>query len=97
MQAKDWHFDVDKYLNPFIPRNRLSRLPNGISWFLGHRDRPIAPIGNLLVAGWACLGAFVGVIAIEVVFMIPAIKDLGGPLLIASFVGAQSSVHMDSW
>lgn len=85
--AKNWHFDVDEYLNPFIPRNRLHRLPKPIANILGSRDHPREQIGNLLVAAWACLGAFVGVIIIEATFMIPAIKDHGVPLLIASFVG----------
>lgn len=86
-EAKDWHFDVDKHLNPYVPRNRLYRLPKPIANFLGSRDHPRIQIGNLLVAGWACLGAFIGVIVIEAVFMIPAIKDHGVPLLITSFVG----------
>lgn len=85
-EAKDLHFDVDKYLNPYLPRNRLYRLPKPVSSFLGSRDRPREQIGNLLVAGWACLGAFIGVIIIEATFMIPAIKDHGVPLLVASFV-----------
>ncbi len=85
-EAKDWHFDVDKYLNPYIPRNLIYRLPKPLSHFLGHRDRPRAGIGNIIVAGWALLGAFVGVAVIEAAFMASPIKDHGVPLLIGSFV-----------
>ena len=85
-EAKDWRFDVDKYLNPYIPRNLVYRLPKPLSHFLGHRDRPRTGIGNIIVAGWALLGAFVGVAVIEAAFMAPSIKDHGVPLLIGSFV-----------
>ena len=45
----------------------------------------------MLIAGWAFLGAFVGIITIEAVLMIPAIHDHGVPIVIASFVSR--SVH----
>ena len=85
-ELKDWHFDVDNYLKPYIHRNVVHRLPRPLSHFLGHRDGPHKEIGNILVAGWALLGAFVGVAVIEAVFMVPAIKHHGVPLLVASFV-----------
>lgn len=86
LEVKDWQLDVDKYINSYLPRNCIHLLPKPLSHFLGHRDTPRRQIGNLLVAGWAFLGAFVGVIVIEATFMIPAIHDHGVPLLIASFV-----------
>ena len=85
-KARDWHIDVDTHLNPYIPRNLVHRLPRSISHFLGHRDRPRTQIGNILVAGWALLGAFAGVVGVEAVFMAPIIKSHGAPLLITSFV-----------
>ena len=85
-EAKDWHIDIDKYLRPFVPRNLVHKLPRPLSHFLGHRDRAGTRIGNVLVAAWALLGAFVGVAVIEAAFMAPVIKDHGVPLLIASFV-----------
>lgn len=84
--AKDWHLDIDSYINPYVPRNLIYRLPTPISHFLGHRDRPRQPVGNLLVAAWSFLGAFVGIAVIEAVFRIPALHEHGTPLLIASFV-----------
>ena len=85
-KAKDWHIDIDKYLRPYIPRNLVRKLPRPLSHFLGHRDKAGTRIGNVLVAAWALLGAFVGVAVIEAAFMAPVIKDHGVPLLIASFV-----------
>lgn len=85
-EAKDWHIDVDKRLNPYIPQNLAHRLPRPISHFLGYRDRPRTGIGNILVAGWALIGAFVGVVVLEAAFMASVFKDHGVPLLIASFV-----------
>ncbi len=79
-----WNFDVDPWLNRYIPRNRLDRLPAPISRFLGHGQRK--PIGNVLVAWWAFIGAFVGVVIIEAVLMIPEINKHGVPIAVASFV-----------
>lgn len=87
-EAKDWHFDVDSYLKPYILQNPVYRLPKPLSHFLGHRVGPRTQIGNILVAGWALLGAFVGVVVIEAVFMAPIIQHHGVPLLIASFGAA---------
>ena len=86
LEANNWHIDIDKHLNPYVPENRISRLPKPVSRFLGYRDSPRKEIGNLLVAVWSFLGAFIGVMVIEAVFMIPAIHDRGVPILIASFV-----------
>lgn len=33
-------FDLDRHLNPYIPHNRLSRLPQAISRWLGYRQEP---------------------------------------------------------
>ncbi|KAL9067978.1 MAG: hypothetical protein Q9161_006501 [Pseudevernia consocians] len=87
-EAKDWHFDVDKYLKSYVPRNLVNRLPKPLSHFLGHRNTPRTEIGNIIVAGWALLGAFVGVATIEAAFMAPTIKDHEVPLLIGSFGAA---------
>ncbi len=85
-EAKGWHFDVDTHLNPYIPQNLVPRLPRPLPHFLGHRERPGTDIGNILVAGWALFGAFVGLVVIEAVFMLPIIKHHEAPLVIASFV-----------
>ncbi|MCJ1458912.1 hypothetical protein MMC28_009288 [Mycoblastus sanguinarius] len=85
-EAKDWDLDIDRYINPYVPRNLTYRLPKPVSRFLGHRDGARKEIGNILVAVWSFLGAFIGIIVIEAVFMTPAIQSHTPPLLIASFV-----------
>lgn len=92
LEAKDWHIDIDRYINPYIRRNFLHSLPKPVSRFLGHREQSPTQIGNLLVAGWAFFGAFIGVIVLEAVFTIPSIHDRGVPLIIASFVYTSSQV-----
>ena len=90
-EARHCSFDIDRHLNAYIPPNFVHRLPKPIARFLGYRDGPRRDVGNLLIAGWAFFGAFVGIIVIEAVFMIPAIHDHGVPVVIASFVSL--SVH----
>ena len=90
-EAKHYSFDIDRHLNPYLPSNFVHRLPKPIARFFGYRDGPRRDIGNVLIAGWAFCGAFVGIITIEAVSMIPAINDRGVPIVLASFVSY--SVH----
>ncbi|KAI9700278.1 MAG: hypothetical protein M1836_002293 [Candelina mexicana] len=87
--AKDVNFDIDKYLNYFIPRPRLYLLPKPVSWFLGYRDKPRKEIGNVLVWGWSFVGAFCGVALIEgVVKSSPSIQSYAPPIILGSFGAA---------
>ena len=86
MGLKSWDIDIDRWLNPFVPYNRLSRLPRPVSRFLGYRNEPHKETGNVLVAWWSLVGAFSGVAAIEAVLMIPEIQKHDVPTVIASFV-----------
>lgn len=78
--------NIDKNINPYLPPNRIYRLPGPVAYILGHRDKPRKEIGNVLVAFWALVGAFVGVVAMSGAFMIPSIRAYNPPILIASFV-----------
>jgi hypothetical protein len=85
--AKDVHFDVDDYLNRYIPPSQLYRLPKPVARFLGHREKPAKEIGNVLVACWALLGAFCGLLFAGAVFRFtPAIQHFHPPVLFASLV-----------
>jgi hypothetical protein len=86
-------FDIDVYLNPLIPRPRLDLLPTPISWFLGYRVEPPQPIRSVLVWFWAFIGAFVGILVVEAVYMIPALKSEGTPIIISSLVRFLPSQH----
>jgi hypothetical protein len=79
-------FDVDHYINRFVPRPRFHLLPKPISWFLGYRSKPMPRIGSVLVWFWSFIGAFAGILVIEAVFQTKGIKDLGAPTVIASLV-----------
>ena len=93
--AKQRHIDVDKYTNPWTPRNHVYLLPKPIAHFLGHRDRPEKEVGNVIVAAWALLGAFVGIVVMAAAFMIPEIQSHAPPVVIGSFVRS-SPLHMRS-
>lgn len=84
--AKQWHIDVDRYTNPWTPRNPIHLLPRPIAHFLGYRDHPEKEVGNVIVAIWALIGAFAGVSVIAATFRIPGIQGLAPPIVIGSFV-----------
>ena len=88
---EEWHLDIDNILRFFIPRNYTHLLPSPISRFLGYRDGRQKPIGNVFIAVWALVGAFVGVVVLEALFMAPEIRRHSPPPVIASFVSKDLS------
>lgn len=85
------NFDIDNYINPIIPRNRLHLLPKPISWILGYRNAAPLRIGNVLVWWWAFIGAFAGLLVVEAVFQTKHLQAEGTPIVIASLVRPPSS------
>ncbi|KAK2626542.1 hypothetical protein QTJ16_003717 [Diplocarpon rosae] len=83
-----FNFDIDRYINPFVPRPRLYLLPKPISWFLGHREKPTAPVGDVIVWFWAFIGALAGILAVEAVFRTDRLRSDGAPTVIASLGAA---------
>jgi hypothetical protein len=94
MSEKYLNVDIDHYINRIIPENRLYLLPKRISWFLGYRSEPPPLIGSVLVSWWAFIGAFVGILVVEVVFMTDTLKTDGAPIVIASFVCLSFYFHI---
>ncbi len=86
LEATDFNFDIDRYVNPFIPRNRIHFLPRFVSHFLGYRVHPYQEPGNVLIAWWSFFGAFVGITVVEWIFKVPLIASHGVPTIIASSV-----------
>ena len=80
------NFDIDAYLNHFIPCSQLHKLPCPVSRFLGYRSSPQHDCGNVVSWGWALIGGFCGIALIEGVFMSVNIRGLDMPLIIGSFV-----------
>ncbi|OJD31646.1 hpp family protein [Diplodia corticola] len=92
--AKDVHFDIDQYLNRFVPHNRIHRLPKPLSRFLGYRAEPAPPIGNILQAAWALIGAFCGLTVVTAVYKFaPGIAKHNPPVIIASLVRPPTPLH----
>jgi CBS-domain-containing membrane protein len=89
-------FDIDDWLNPFVPRPRLNLLPKPISRLLGYRSAPQEPIGSLLVCIWAFIGAFTGISLISLLFhVLPVRGPSDPPIIIASF-GASAILEYSS-
>jgi hypothetical protein len=89
--AKDLHFDVDDYLNRFVPPSQLHRIPKPIARFLGYRKSPAKDIGNVVVALWSLLGAFLGLLVVGAAFRYSVVlQSYHPPVLFASLV------HLDA-
>lgn len=84
---RGWNFDIDQFLNPFVPPPPWSYLPYPVSRFFGYRKSPTQSPGNLVAIFWAFIGIFCGISIITVVSEhIPSFKDAGAPLIVGSFV-----------
>jgi len=85
--AKDLDFDIDNYLNRYVPPSQLPKLPKRVSWWLGYRTAPVQDIGSILVWWWSFFGAFVGILTIGAMFRYgPVFQDRGLPVIIGSLV-----------
>ncbi|MDI1491573.1 MAG: hypothetical protein OHK93_002782 [Ramalina farinacea] len=80
-----WNLPLDTLLDRFALPNFTHRLPFPIAHLLGHRTHPDRPIGNVLTAISALLGAFIAILIIGALFMTPAISSHHPPLLLGSF------------
>lgn len=79
------NFDIDTYLNPFVPKSILPALPRPISHFLGYRPAPPPDLPPTLITLHATVAAFTTLLLASVIsHFAPAIHSLGGPALFAS-------------
>ncbi|KAI5849272.1 HPP family-domain-containing protein [Morchella snyderi] len=88
----NYNFDIDKHLNPYIlsgPR-LIRRFPDPIRHILGYRNElKTEKESDLVIWLLAFVGAFVGVIVLETVFMHwPEAVSLGCPIIIGSYGAA---------
>lgn len=78
-------FDMDRYLNPFLPHNRVNRLPTPISRILGYRKDTFKEPPALVQWFSAFVGAFIGILLIGAIFKYaPGVTDKNPPVIIAS-------------
>ncbi|WQF82159.1 hypothetical protein CDEST_07173 [Colletotrichum destructivum] len=86
---REWNFDIDRFLNPFIPPPPWQHLPYPIAHFFGHRRSKPSNVGNLVPIFWACIGVFCGVAVVAIVSrQIPVFKEHGAPIIVGSFGAA---------
>ena len=91
-----WSLDIDRFLNPFIPAPRWHLFPQPIAHFLGHRERPVKPLGNVMTAFWGLIGAFCGVALIASVSKhVPSFEARDAPVIVASFVREILSIYLN--
>src|SRR6266480_4661968 len=87
LRAQDLHIDIDQYLNRLVFPSQLHRLPKPINRFLGYREQSAPEVGNVLIAIWAFVGTFCGIMFVGAVFTYSDhIKSYHGPVVFASLV-----------
>lgn len=96
MKKTPLNFDIDHYINPLIPYNRLHLLPKPITWFLGYRENNRKAIGSLVVVWWSFIGAFIGMLVVEAVYMTHGLQSDGAPIVIASLVSCSFPCNVPS-
>lgn len=78
-------FDMDRYLNPWLPQNRVGYLPAPISRFLGYRKDTYKEPPALVQWFSAFVGAFIGILLIGAIFKYaPGVVDKDPPIIVAS-------------
>ncbi|KAI1759648.1 HPP family-domain-containing protein [Hypoxylon sp. FL1150] len=84
-----WHFDIDEYLNPWIPPAPWKYVPYPIAHFFGYRPNHPRPLGNIAIIFWAFIGILSSLTIIELVGRaIPSFEEHGTPMIIGSFGAA---------
>ncbi|PNP46862.1 HPP family protein [Trichoderma gamsii] len=62
-----WNFNIDRFLNPFVPPPPWKYVPYPVSYWFGYRKTKPADTGNLMPIFWAFLGVFGAIAMIEAV------------------------------
>ncbi|KAI0105194.1 HPP family-domain-containing protein [Hypoxylon sp. NC0597] len=88
-EPSKWHFEIDEYLNPWLPAAPWKHIPYPVAHFLGHRPRPQRPLGNIVMIFWAFIGVFCAIMIIEAAsHAVPSFQAHGAPIIIGSFGAA---------
>ncbi|KAJ5177057.1 uncharacterized protein N7482_002934 [Penicillium canariense] len=86
---RNWHLEIDRFINPFVPAPRWHLVPRPVAHFLGYRDHAPRPLGNVVLAVWSLVGAFCGVALVaEVSKLVPSFEARDAPTIIGSFGAA---------
>ncbi|KAJ5619139.1 hypothetical protein N7510_003123 [Penicillium lagena] len=84
-----WHFDIDRFINPFLPAPRWHLIPKPLAHMLGHRENTPKSLGNIVLAFWSVIGVFCGLALVaEVSKRVPSFESRDAPTIIGSFGAA---------
>lgn len=79
------NFNIDDYINPFLPYSRISRLPQPLSRLMGYRKTQRGDVPNLVRWFWAFVGAFAGILLVSGLSKYaPGLKQYNPPVIVAS-------------
>lgn len=78
-------FDLDRYIDPWVPPSQLKRLPRPLSRWLGYRASPQDEPPALIRHFWSFIGAFSGLLVVGAIYKYaPGVAHLKPPVLVAS-------------
>ena len=84
---RKWTFDIDRFINPFVPPPPWQYLPYPVAYLFGYRREKPGSIGTILPVVWAFIGIFIALSVIELASeRIPSFVERGAPIIVASFV-----------
>ena len=87
-----WNFDLDKYVNPWLPPVPWKYVPRPIAHFFGHRIKHQKSLGNIVIIFWSFIGVFCSLVIIEAVGrQIHSFRDHQAPIIIGSFVRSSAT------
>lgn len=83
-----WNFNIDRFLDPFVPPPPWKYIPYPVSYWLGYRKTKPQETGNLMPIFWAFLGVFGAIAMIEAVSKhVASFAPHHVPNIVGSFVG----------
>ncbi|PFH62308.1 hypothetical protein XA68_14168 [Ophiocordyceps unilateralis] len=86
MAYREWDWDIDRYLNRFIPPPPWHRLPPPVARLLGYRQNKLPSTGNILPLIWAFIGITLTISIIEAATKsVPDFVANDGPIIVGSF------------
>ena len=89
-------FDIDTYLNSFVPISCLSYLPKSISRFLGYRDEAYKEPARLIVYVWLLFGTISSLLSIGALLRFaPGLSKYHPPVIFAS-LGASAILDFNA-
>ncbi|KAM0344739.1 hypothetical protein ACHAPU_007111 [Fusarium lateritium] len=81
-----WNFDMDQFVNPFIPSPPWQHIPYPVAYILGYRRDKPRSLGTFVPVFWAFIGIFISLSVIELASeRIPSFVERGAPIIVASF------------